>query len=1015
MKNIIRGRWVIFAIWLVITIVLTVFEPNINTILRFRGQSGLSSNSPSVVSDAMLSKMSVAKGNDDLIVFYDKAKLSESDMKEIKAAVNNIGDIKANLGITNIIDPFSMPDAKSSLISKDGTTLMVSFKLNQGTRKIDDIEKQLDSKLSNVKAEHYLSGTDFINNDYLKASESGVEKSAALTVVFILLVLIIMFRSVVTPIISLLAVAFSYLCSIGIVAQLIDKAGFPVTSLTQMLLVLILFGIGTDYNILLFNRFKEELGKGLAIDEAIIETYKTAGKTIAFSILTVFIAFLALIFAKSPIYRSGVAVAIGVTVLLVEILTLTPFIMKLLGSRLFWPSKKIEAHGENKFWGKASSFAAKKPIVSIIIVILIIAPTVYFHQEKLNFNTVGELGNSEPSSKGFNIVSEHFGKGQAMPSTIVIENDKSMDNNSDLAVIDNITEKVKNIKGVKEVSSVTEPEGKEISDFYISNEMGAVTDGLSKTQGGVNQIADGLKEASDKLGSADFSKVDEMVSGTAQLQSGVTALSNGLSQIQTGISGGSSGSQNIDNGIKTIESNLKTMSSSINTLQENYSKMQAGYKEMGTSYQQSANALLGVKSALTQMQYLVSALGTSYKGSASDMNYLELKGTIDQLTASLNQVTPEGINELNTNYNALTGGFESANSGLSQMSSGLSQMADGLNQLEGGISKASSGIGTIVTNMNSISTGLSQMEAGQQQLATGLKGLNTFGSKLSDVNNGLKQISDGIGKTNNFLSELNGSKTFFIPNEALNNSDFKKALDNFMSKDRKITKLIVILKDDPYSTSGMNTVEEIKTTVSGTLNGSVLKNAKSGVSGPTAMTNDMNNILSGDLNRATIIVIIGVFLVLLLVIRSFFEPIVITASLMSSYYGAMFIINYIFINVKGYEGISSFVPFFAFIIIIALGVDYSIFLMMRFKEYPHMDHKEAIVLASKHTGGIVMSAAIILGGTFATLIPSGMLLLFELAVAVISGLVILCFIMLPIFLPAMISAAKLVTSKEVKK
>ena len=51
----------------------------------------------------------------------------------------------------------------------------------------------------------------------------------------------LMFRSVVTPLVSLMAVAFSYLCSMGIAAQLIDKAGFPITSLTQMLLILILF------------------------------------------------------------------------------------------------------------------------------------------------------------------------------------------------------------------------------------------------------------------------------------------------------------------------------------------------------------------------------------------------------------------------------------------------------------------------------------------------------------------------------------------------------------------------------------------------------------------------------------------------------------------------------------------------------------------------------------------------------------------------------------------------------
>jgi RND superfamily putative drug exporter len=215
--------------------------------------------------------------------------------------------------------------------------------------------------------------------------------------------------------------------------------------------------------------------------------------------------------------------------------------------------------------------------------------------------------------------------------------------------------------------------------------------------------------------------------------------------------------------------------------------------------------------------------------------------------------------------------------------------------------------------------------------------------------NGLKQISDGLGATNDFLTQLDTNKAFFIPKEALTNANFKKSLDSFMTRDRTITKMIVVLKDDPYSSKALDTIEQIKETVSNGLKGSALSDAKSGVSGPSAMTNDMNNVLGRDLNKATVIVLIGVFLVLLLVIRSFWEPLVITASLMGSYYAAMFVINFIFINLKGYEGISSFVPFFAFIVIVALGVDYSIFLMMRFKEYPHMSHQEAIVLASKHT------------------------------------------------------------------
>ena len=203
--------------------------------------------------------MSGKEGSSDIIVFYNEDTLAEEDMSQIEKSIESIRTDKDESGVLDMIDPFSMPDAKASLISEDETTLMVSFTLDKKDREIAEIKEQLEGELKNVETEYYLSGEDFIQNDYLEASTSGVEKSAILTVAFILIVLIIMFRSAIIPFISLLTVGVTYLVSMGIAAQIIDKLNFPVTSVTQMLLVLILFGIGTDYNILLFNRFKEEL------------------------------------------------------------------------------------------------------------------------------------------------------------------------------------------------------------------------------------------------------------------------------------------------------------------------------------------------------------------------------------------------------------------------------------------------------------------------------------------------------------------------------------------------------------------------------------------------------------------------------------------------------------------------------------------------------------------------------------------------------------------------------------
>ena len=182
-----------------------------------------------------------------------------------------------------------------------------------------------------------------------------------------------------------------------------------------------------------------------------------------------------------------------------------------------------------------------------------------------------------------------------------------------------------------------------------------------------------------------------------------------------------------------------------------------------------------------------------------------------------------------------------------------------------------------------------------------------------------------------------------------------------MSKDRKITKMTIVLSDDPYSNEALTTVKSINTTISNGLKGTVLSDAKHGTAGSSATTKDMNDVLSRDLNKtndychrwsiACSILCYKIFLD-----TSFHNSISCWCILCSYVYRKLY-----FLRCARYEGLSSFVPFFSFIIIVSLGVDYSIFLMMRFKEYPDLSPKEAIVLASKHTGGVIISAVIILG------------------------------------------------------
>ena len=150
------------------------------------------------------------------------------------------------------MDPFSNPSAKDQMASKDGTTLITQITYEKGGRSGQTVIDEFNDALKDVTVHHYITGELAMSNDYLNASNKGVTKSAVITVVFILLVLILMFRSLVTPLVSLFTVGIAYVCSMGIIGILINKFNFPVTNLTEMFLMLVLFGIGTDYNFITY-------------------------------------------------------------------------------------------------------------------------------------------------------------------------------------------------------------------------------------------------------------------------------------------------------------------------------------------------------------------------------------------------------------------------------------------------------------------------------------------------------------------------------------------------------------------------------------------------------------------------------------------------------------------------------------------------------------------------------------------------------------------------------------------
>ncbi|WP_339309108.1 MMPL family transporter [Paenibacillus sp. FSL k6-2145] len=1027
MRAILKARWWLMGLWVVVAAVLMFTAPNMSELIREKGQFSVPEGYSSTQAAAILNEAAAQKGEQQgsqiALVFYNPEGLGTTGKQEAEKAVKQLEADKEKLGILSILEPFSQPELSEKMISADGKTILTSLSIDQGDRTVKEMREDLNEALKSVNVEHYITGKGLIDEDTIESSQEGLKKSEYITVVFILLILFLVFRSFVAPFVPLLTVGISYIVSQQIVAFLVDGLDFPISTFTQIFMVAVMFGIGTDYCILLISRFKEELAHHENTWDAIIATYRTAGKTVLFSALAVLVGFIAIGFAQFMLYRSAVAVAVGIAVMMLALVTIVPFFMAVLGKKLFWPSKGSLEHAESKIYGAAGRFSLKRPWAALLIVAAVCVPLLATYDGKLSFNSLDEIGEKYDSVKAFNIISDSFGPGESLPGQIVIQNDEAMDNAKYMAVAEKISREVEKVVGVSGVRSMTRPTGDEIKDFEVTQQVGTLSDGLGEGKTGLDKIRDGLSEASSQLSKNEpqlkeaADGAGELTKGTAQLQSGITQLSQGLGQIEKGIRDGSAGAGDLKAGLQQAKTSADQLAQANNQLLEAYRQAGAGVAALGDGTRELEQQLNGVSTALTSLSQSFTALEERYPELQQDADYQRIKGTIGetgsgtaQLAQGLGQIKTK-LGEAAAGINQANEGFASAAAGQKALADGLGQIVTGIGQLQSGLKQAADGQGKVISEIPSIQDGLGQLQGGQEKIQQGFSDLSGQLTQLTDGLNqsvdGIKQVSGGLDSAQGYLTQLQNSPDsdlagWYVPEEALNSKDFTQVFDTYLSQDRKTMTIDVIFAENPYGTEAIDRVPDIEAAVHRAVQGSTLEKADIAVGGVTSTFADLQEISNNDYTRTVMLMLAGTFIILVVLLRSVIMPLYLIVSLLLAYFTSMALTEVIFVNILGFAGISWVTPFFGFVMLIALGVDYSIFLMDRFNENKGMKVQDAMLYAMKNMGTVILSAAVILSGTFAAMYPSGVLSMMQIATVVLSGLILYSLLFLPFFVPVMV-------------
>jgi RND superfamily putative drug exporter len=1028
MRTILKFKWLIVALWVAVVAGLMLSAPNMEQLVREKGQVNVPDGYSSTNATKLLTEMngSAVKKSDELsavLVFHNDKGLNADDQAEMKRGVEKLKASKDAYGITSVTSHFDTKELEKQMVSKDGKTVLVLVNITKDNRTPAEMSKALYNVLSDNKVEHYYTGGWLIGEDVVQSSQEGLKKTEWITLIFILTILFVVFRSAVAPIIPLLAVGISYIASQSVVAFLVKYANFPLSNFTQIFMVAVMFGIGTDYCILLISRFKEELAHKGDKTEAIIATYKTAGRTVFFSALAVLVGFSSIGFSTFILYRSAVAVAVGVAVLLIALVTLVPFFMAVLGKVIFWPAKGTLEHKPSRLWGAVGGFSLKRPLWAIVILAVLIVPFLIAYKGTPSFNSLDEIGNKYNSVKAFQFISDSFGPGDSLPSTVVVKTDKPLDTPEGLAAIESVTRELAKVDGVKTVRSATRPTGDPLADFQVSKQMGTLGDGLGKSGDGLGQIGKGLSDANAAL-SGNAPKLSEaaggaakLVDGTNALKAGIVQLGDGLKRLQLGLQSGSAGAGELSAGLAQAKTSADQLAAANKELLGSYSQVGSGISQLSKDYASAAAEQEKFAQGLTDLGQGLGGLEQKYPGLQNDPDYKKVQGNLSQLQLNANKLSGE-FKQLNDQLAGASKGLEQANAGYAQaaggqsaLAQGLASLAQGIAQLQTGITQAADGQGQIVAKLPSITQGFDQLTSGQKQLQSGFAQLDgqlgqlTTGLKSSV--DGLSQVTGGLKTAQGYLGELSGSPNnplsgWFIPGEAIQNADFQKALNVYVSMDRKIAKFDVVYSGNPYEVETLKKTSDLEAAVTRAFQGTGIKPVTQAVEGVSSMNNDLRNISAADYSRTVMLMLIGIAIILIILFRSIVMPIYLILSLLLTYYTSMAITEVIFVRILGQSGISWAVPFFGFVLLMALGIDYSIFLMDRFKEYRHMQPREAILLAMKNMGTVIMSAAVILGGTFAAMLPSGVMSLLQIATIVLCGLFLYAMVMLPLFIPVMV-------------
>ncbi|MHB1613589.1 MAG: MMPL family transporter [Actinomycetes bacterium] len=412
----VKWRWPVVVVWLLATGAAVHYLPSLSSVVQEQNASFLPSNAPSNQAAALAAPLQKQGLTPVLVVATSgSGAFTTADQQALASMGQRMRTVPT---VAAVRDAGLSPDGQAGELVVQTTTHPFGTTAQALVNRLNQVISQ---SAAPAGFSAHLTGGLVVNVANEQSSGHQANQTQGLSIVFILVLLLIVFRSLLAPLVTLLPAALVVTLSGPVIAES-SRHGVAVSSITQILLVVLVLGAGTDYGLFLVFRVREELRRGLAPREAIVAGLTRVGESITFSAGTVIVALLSLLLASFGIYHDlGIPLAIGIGLMLLAGLTLLPALLAILGRAVFWPSSTAPRAERDGLWGRVSARLVHRPVVTLVVGVVAFGALALFStgNKASGFGGAASAPAGSAAAAGQAVLDAHFPAAGANPTNLV--------------------------------------------------------------------------------------------------------------------------------------------------------------------------------------------------------------------------------------------------------------------------------------------------------------------------------------------------------------------------------------------------------------------------------------------------------------------------------------------------------------------------------------------------------------------------------------------------------------------